>query len=42
MMVNHKTNLPQEITVEWKSEDEAVVTLTSRGSEPDIVKVEFE
>ncbi|KGA96051.1 hypothetical protein AJ85_12100 [Alkalihalobacillus alcalophilus ATCC 27647 = CGMCC 1.3604] len=37
-----KTKLPQNISIEWKNDYEAEVILTRRGSEPDIVKVEFE
>ncbi|MGP1909381.1 hypothetical protein ACTSEZ_14550 [Metabacillus sp. JX24] len=36
-----KTKIPDEISVEWKSDYEAVVILTKRGREPDIVQVVF-
>ncbi len=36
-----KTKIPDEISVEWKSDYEAVVTLTKQGREPDIVHVDF-
>ncbi|MGD6793917.1 hypothetical protein [Metabacillus indicus] len=36
-----KTKIPDEISVEWKSDYEAVVTLTKRGRDPDVVHVEF-
>lgn len=36
-----KTKVPDNISVEWKNDDEADVILTRQGWEPDIEKVEF-
>lgn len=36
-----KTNLPDDISIEWKKDYEANVTLVRQGQEPDVVKVEF-
>lgn len=37
-----KTKLPDDIAVEWKNDNEADVILAKQGSEPDIIKVEFD
>ncbi|RDW16598.1 hypothetical protein CWR48_16295 [Oceanobacillus arenosus] len=37
-----KTNLPDDISIEWKNDYEANVTLVRQGQEPDVVKVEFQ
>lgn len=36
-----KTNLPDDISIEWENDYEANVILVRQGQEPDIVKVEF-
>ncbi|WP_339148980.1 MULTISPECIES: hypothetical protein [unclassified Sutcliffiella] len=37
-----KTNLPDDISIEWKNDYEANVILVRQGQEPDVVKVEFQ
>ena len=36
-----KTTIPDEITVEWKNDYQAVVILTKQGRNPGIVDIEF-
>lgn len=36
-----KTKIPDEITVEWKNDYQAIVILAKQGREPDIVDLEF-